>query len=165
MKKIFMAAAVAAAFAAFPASAQLFPASGQLYLGAGVGEAKTDSRDTSYKLYGGYQFNPTWAIELGYNDLGKFRGADIETYTLAAVHTIQLQERWALFGKLGASENRPDAAGTGDNTGLLLGIGVVYSLNKNLGVRLEYEDFGKLSDAGVSRPRGKNVGLSLKYGF
>ncbi len=157
MKKIFMAAAVAASFAAAPAFAQL-------YLGAGAGEAKTDTRETSWKVYGGYQFNPTWGLELGYNDLGKYRGSDIESYSLAATGTIPLNERWSLLGKLGATENRPDAPGTGNHTAVLIGVGVGYSLSRNVGVRLEYEDFGKLSDAGGSS-RGRNVGLSLKYGF
>ena len=157
MKKIFMAATVAAAFAAFPASAQL-------YLGAGVGEAKTDTRETSFKLYGGYQITPMWGVELGYNDLGKYRRADIESYTLAGTGTFPLNERWSLMGKLGAAENRPDAAGTGNHTAVLVGVGVGYSLSKNVGLRLEYEHFGKLADAGNS-PKGKNVALSLKYGF
>lgn len=155
MKKIFMAAAVIAAFAAFPASAQL-------YLGGGVGEAKTDTRETSWKLYGGYQFTPTWGLELGYNDLGKYRGADVESYTVAGTGTVPLNERWSLIGKVGAAENRPDVGGK--RTALLLGVGVGYTLSKNVGMRLEYEDFGKLADAGGS-PRGKNVGLSLKYSF
>ncbi len=157
MKKILMATAVAVAFTALPASAQL-------YLGGGVGEAKTDTRETSWKLYGGYQFNPTWGLELGYNDLGKYRGADIESYSLAVTGTMPLNERWSLLGKLGAAENRPDAAANGNHTDVLLGVGVGYSFNKNVGLRLEYEDFGKLSDAGGSS-RGRNVGLSLKYGF
>jgi len=157
MKKILMATAVAVAFTALPASAQL-------YLGGGVGEAKTDTRETSWKLYSGYQFNPTWGLELGYNDLGKYRGADIESYSLAVTGTMPLNERWSLLGKLGAAENRPDAAANGNHTDVLLGVGVGYSFNKNVGLRLEYEDFGKLSDAGGSS-RGRNVGLSLKYGF
>lgn len=46
----------------------------------------------------------------------------------------------------------------------LIGVGVNYSMTKNIGLRLEYEDFGKLSDAG-SNNKGRNLGLSLKYGF
>ena len=157
MKKIFMVAAVAAAFTALPASAQL-------YLGGGVGEAKTDTRETSWKMYGGFQFNPTWGLELGYTDLGKYRGADIESYSLAVTGTIPLNQQWSLIGKLGAAENRPDAAANGNNTAVLIGVGVGYSFSKNVGLRLEYEDFGKLSDASNSS-RGKNLGLSLKYSF
>lgn len=157
MKKILIVAAVAAAFTALPASAQL-------YLGGGLGESKTDTRETSYKLYGGYQFNPIWGLELGYTDLGKYRGADIESYSLAVTGTMPLNQQWSLLGKLGAAENRPDAAASGNNTDVLIGVGVGYSFNKNVGMRLEYEDFGKLSDAGGSS-RGKNVGLSLKYNF
>jgi len=157
MKKIVMAAAVAAAFAALPASAQM-------YLGGGLGSAKTDNREDSWKLYGGYQFNPTWGIELGYTDLGQYRGGDIVSYTLAGTGTMPLNERWSLLGKLGAAANRPDAPGTSDRTDVLVGVGVGYSFNRNLGLRLEYEDFGKVSDSGDSS-RGRNLGLSLKYGF
>jgi len=157
MKKLFIVAAVAAAFTALPASAQF-------YLGGGVGEAKTDTRETSWKMYGGFQFNPTWGLELGYTDLGKYRGADIESYSLAMTGTMPLNEQWSLLGKLGAANNRPDAAGNGNNTAVLIGVGVGYSFNRNVGMRLEYEDFGKLSDASGSS-RGKNLGLSLKYSF
>src|SRR5712692_536925 len=31
-----------------------------------------DERDTGYKLFGGYKFNPNFALEGGYFDLGKF---------------------------------------------------------------------------------------------
>jgi OOP family OmpA-OmpF porin len=157
IKKILMVAAVAAACTALPASAQF-------YLGGGVGEAKTDTRETSWKMYGGFQFNPTWGVELGYTDLGKYRGADIESYSLAMTGTMPLNEQWSLLGKLGVAENRPDAAGNGNKTSALIGVGVGYSFNKNVGMRLEYEDFGKLSDAGNSSS-GKNLGLSLKYNF
>jgi hypothetical protein len=37
---------------------------------------------------------------------------------------------------------------------------------KNLGARLEYEEFGTLSDTNsVNNARGSNLGLSLKYVF
>ncbi|MDP3716064.1 MAG: hypothetical protein Q8R21_06595, partial [Burkholderiales bacterium] len=72
MKKLLMAATVAAALVAGQASAQM-------YMGAGVGSSKLDNREDSWKLYGGYQFNPTWGAELGYNDLGQNRGGDMES--------------------------------------------------------------------------------------
>lgn len=159
MKKLFTAAVVAAALVAGQASAQM-------YLGAGAGSSKTGNREDSWKLYGGYQFNPTWGVELGYTDLGQYRGADVESWTLAGTGTMPLNERWSLLGKLGAASNRPQFAGAGDRTALLVGVGIGYGLSKNIGLRLEYEDFGKLSKNGLgSDTKGNNTSLSMKYLF
>lgn len=159
MKKLLMAAAVCAALVAWPASAQM-------YLGAGVGESKTDSNENSWKLYGGVQFNPIWGLELGYTDLGRYRGSDIESWSLAGTGTLPMGERWSLLGKLGAVWNRPGFTGASNHTDLLVGVGVGYSMTRNLGLRLEYEDFGKLSNVGHgSNSRGSNLGLGLKYAF
>ncbi len=157
MKKLLIAAACCAALVAGQAAAQM-------YVGAGAGAAKTNTHEDSWKLYGGYQFNPTWGAELGYNDLGSYRGGDIESWTLAGTGTLPLNAQWSLLAKLGAAFNRPTFAGASDHTGVLVGLGVGYSINRNLGLRLEYEDFGKLSDSG-NDSRGRNLGLSLKYGF
>ena len=52
MKKLMMAAAISALLAAGPAAAQA-------YVGAGIGAARTDSNETSLRIYGGFQFTPT----------------------------------------------------------------------------------------------------------
>lgn len=158
MKKLLIATAVAAALAAGQASAQL-------YVGAGVGSSKTDNREDSFKGYIGYQFDRTWGLEFGYNDLGQYRGSDVESWTLAGTGTMHLNERWSLLGKLGAAANRPQFAGSDDRTELLMGVGLGYSFNKNIGLRLEYEDFGKLSKNGGSSSKGNNTSLSVKYTF
>jgi OOP family OmpA-OmpF porin len=159
MNKLFAAAALSAALLAGPVSAQT-------YLGAGAGAARTDTNETSWKLYGGYQFNPAWGFELGYTDLGRYRGSDISSWSAAGTGTMALADRWSLFGKLGASSNRPRFSGASDHTGLLAGVGVGYRMTKNIGLRLEYEDFGKLSDdSNGNNTRGSNLGLSAKYAF
>jgi OOP family OmpA-OmpF porin len=159
MKKLFLAAACSAAFVAAPALAQS-------YVGAGVGAAKTNTNETSYKLYGGFQFNPTWGMEVAYNDLGRYRGANIDSWSIAGTGTMPLGENWSLLGKLGATSNRPKFTGASNKTDLLLGVGIGYSMTKNLGVRLEYEDFGKLSKSSAGGDSsGSNLGLSVKYTF
>ena len=160
MKQHILAAAILAACLAAPAAAQM-------YVGAGIGGSKTDSTETSYKLYGGYQFTPNWGIELGYNDLGRYLGSNIEAVTLAGTGTILMGPNWSLLGKLGATMNKAHFPGAGDHrNGLLVGVGVGYSFTKNVGVRLEYEDFGKLTSNGTgNNSRGNNVGLSIKYSF
>lgn len=159
MKKLLIATGFFAVLIAGPVSAEM-------YLGGGIGAAKTDTHETSWKLYGGYQFNPTLGLELGYNDLGNYRGSDIDSWTLAGTGTIPLGTNWSLIGKLGAAWNRPNFAGSSNSNELLAGVGVGYSVNKNLGVRLEYENFGKLSDTNAGGDsKGRNWGLSVKYGF
>jgi len=159
MKKLLMATALTISCLSAPALAQM-------YLGAGVGAADTDNNETSWKLYGGYQFNPTWGIELGYNDLGSYRGSNIESWTLAGTGTLPIGTDWLLLGKVGAASNHPHFGSENRHTDLLVGIGVGYNLQKNIALRLEYEDFGKLSDENNgNNSRGSNLGLSMKYSF
>lgn len=159
MNKVLMAAAVAAAFVAGPASAEM-------YLGAGVGAAKTDSHNTSWKLYGGAQLSPFFGLEVGYTDLGNYRGSRVESGSLAATGTMPLDPHWSLLGKLGATSNRSHFGQASNHTDMLVGVGVGYSMTKNVSARLEYEDFGKLSKASNGNDsRGRNLGVSLKYGF
>lgn len=141
-------------------------ASAQMYAGAGIGAAKTDTNQTSYKLFGGFQFNPTWGLEAAYTDLGKYNGANFEAASLAGTGTFPLNESWSLLGKLGASSNRSHFSGSNRYTDLLVGAGVGFKLNKNVGLRLEYEDFGKLSNVNPgNNSRGRNLGLGMKYNF
>jgi OOP family OmpA-OmpF porin len=159
MKRLLIAAALSAALMADSAS-------GQTYLGIGVGASRTDANNTSWNLYGGYQLNQTWGLELGYADLGHYRGSDIQSWSLAGTTTLPLGETWSLLGKLGAASNRMHFADSSNRTDLLLGVGVGFTMNKNLGLRLEYDDFGKLSNTGAGEnSRGRNLGLSLKYAY
>ena len=51
---------------------------------------------------------------------------------------------------------------------LLVGVGVSYAINSKLAVRLEYEDFGKLSSNGGANGgsiRANNLSLNLQYAF
>ncbi len=159
MKKRLIAAALSAIFIAGPAAAQM-------YVGGGVGASKTDTNETSWKLYGGYQFTPNWGAELSYNDLGRYRNANIESWTVAGTGTLPMGPSWSLFGKLGLAMNRTRFAGTTNKKDLLVGVGVGYAFTKNVGMRLEYEDYGRLADvAGINNTRGSNVSLSVKYSF
>lgn len=156
MKILLMAAALSASLAAAPASAEM-------YFGAGLGKSDTDSSEKSWKVYVGKQFTQTWGLELGYTDLGQLRNADVESWSLAGTATVPFGERWSMFGKLGAARNKASYPGAGHKTSTLAGIGGSYALNQNLGLRLEYEDFGKLSGSGDDK--GSAVTLSVKFGF
>lgn len=159
MKKLLTAVTVALACITGTASAQT-------YFGLGAGRAKTDTNKTSWNVYGGYQFNPVFGIEAGYMDLGQYRGSDVESWSLAGTASLPLGSAWSLFGKLGASANRTHFSGSAHHTDVLVGAGASYAMNRNWGIRLEYDDFGKLSNTSSGdNSRGRNLGLSLKYSY
>jgi OOP family OmpA-OmpF porin len=157
LKKILLASACCAMFLAGSASAEM-------YIGAGVGKSKTDSSQSSWKLNGGFQFNPNWGLELGYADLGRDHTGGVKSWSLAGTGTMPLGSDWSLLGKLGVASNRSRLSSSADHSDMLVGVGIGYTINKNLGVRLEYEDYGKLpTDNLGNNSRGSNLGLSLRY--
>ena len=155
MKKVLTAMALTAAVLAIPA---------QAYVGVGVGKAKIeDSRENSYKIFVGSQPNHNIGLELAYNDFGKHGGTRVNSVSLAAIGTLPVAPNCTAFGKLGASRNQLKAGGvTERRNGLLVGIGVGYNFNQNLGLRFEYENLGKLAN---TDSKVKNLGVNVKYSF
>ncbi|MFT3859689.1 MAG: outer membrane beta-barrel protein [Aquabacterium sp.] len=73
MKKVLFAGVIA--LACGMAQAQ---SNSPLYIGGTIGQSKIsvdfpgfDETDTGYKIYGGYQINPNFALELGYANFGE----------------------------------------------------------------------------------------------
>jgi opacity protein-like surface antigen len=160
MKRLLTAAVLSAAFAAAQASAQ------QVYVGGGVGTAHTDSSEVSFKILGGYQVNRHWGFEAAFTDLGGYRGADADSVSVAATATLPLDRHWALFAKAGAASNRTRTPGSTDHTDALVGIGVGYTINRHVGVRVEYEQYGRLAGpASGFNDRADNLALVGKYSF
>lgn len=137
-----------------------------------------------YKLFGGYQITPNWGVELQYSDLGNrdvaFRnaaGTPIATgtakasqYSIAGTGTLPLAGDFSLIGKLGVSSNRikisvQNVSDSGSKSSLMAGVGVAYNLTPAVAVRLEYEDFGKMSDGFGRSIRANAYSVSLKYAF
>jgi len=162
MKKILSAAALGAAFAAAPVSAQV----SHVYIGAGVGIANTDSSEFSWKILGGYQHDRHWGIEAAYTDLGNYRGSSADSLSLAFTGTLPLDRRWALMAKAGVASNRTRVAGSKDHADALVGIGVAYAVTRRFGLRLEYEQYGKIeAPGGAFNDRASNLALVGKISF
>lgn len=150
-----------------------------------------DKTDTAYKLQVGYQLSRNFALEGGYVDLGKtsysasFTGgtanADVKAHgwNIAAVGIIPLSDVVSVFGKVGAidatvkfnvSASGPGgtAGASGDSTDWsgVWGIGASYAINKQLAVRVEYEQF---NDLGNEEKTGKgdvnlaSAGIVFKF--
>lgn len=134
----------------------------------------TDGNDIGIKIYGGYQFNRTWAIEFGYADFGTVsqRGTpgpftisyDVSGLTVAAVGTMPLQNNFSLFGKAGLVllDISPSATNaivtTKDGAEILIGAGGRYQLNRNLALQAEWEYFG-----GDLSTNFLSIGLRYKF--
>src|SRR6266699_2738318 len=154
MKKILSALALSAACAAAPASAQV----SHVYIGAGVGIANTDSSEFSWKILGGYQHDRHWGIEVAYTDLGNYRGSSADS--------LPLDRRWALIAKAGVASNRTRVAGSSDHADALVGIGVAYVVSRRFGLRLEYEQYGRVAGPGSGfNDRADNLALIGKFSF
>jgi len=141
-----------------------------------------DKTDTAYKIQLGYQFNQYFAVEGGYVDLGKgtysasFTGgsahadAKASGVNIAAVGILPLGESFSLFGKLGfidakvetsVSANGPGGSASGSVSSTKWknnwGVGATYNVNKQLGVRVEYEQFNKLGDSNTTGEADVNL--------
>lgn len=137
----------------------------------------TEDSDTGFKIYGGYQFTRNWGIEVGYIDFGstEVRGTagggsfrvniDLTALTVAGVGTLPLNPNFSLFGKAGvyvwdakAGSSGTIVAAGNDGIDPMVGIGVLYNLNRNLGVQAEFEHF-----AGDDTINFFSIGLRYKF--
>ncbi|HXA48409.1 MAG TPA: outer membrane beta-barrel protein, partial [Burkholderiaceae bacterium] len=111
------------------------------------------NHDTGYKLFGGYQFNPYFALEGGYYDLGKFGftantqppatlngNIKINGVDLDALGFIPFTEHFSAFGRIGMNYSNARDSFSGNAP-----INVPQpdpgkrALNYKLGVGLQYE--------------------------
>jgi OmpA-OmpF porin, OOP family len=213
-KRITRTVMAAMAVVGFGASA---PSYAQWYVGASIGKSDikfdnaaqsdqfldlgftnpstvSNSKDTGYRAFGGYQLHKYIAMEAAYVDLGRFsfrtdvtpRGSlagstRIDGLELSAVGTLPLGERLGVFARIGAfsAETRTSYTGSGsietliggDNqkkrsTELVYGAGAMYNINKNLSVRGEWSRYEKLGDIYTGGRTDANLySLGIVYRF
>ncbi len=129
-----------------------------------ITSGSVDGTDTGYKIYGGYQFNRNFGVEVAWVDLGQAKysgtfqglpvtGGTVKTYgfNLSAVGTLPMgSSGFSFFGKAGlysweakASDVTGGSPFSGKQNGsdLSYGIGGSYAFTKNLGIRAEWERF------------------------
>lgn len=139
------------------------------YGGLGIGQSNyqdvdadsANTRSEGWKAYAGYQFNKYLGVEGGYvnlNDITATSGTvttnmDTDGWTLAAVVSYPLTEKFSVMGKLGAAYlladiNEKDGAALAVRSGdddyePNYGVGVSYALLDNLNLRAEWERFDR----------------------
>lgn len=174
------------------ATAQAADSASGIYLGGGLGVASTtghlnnsnadltvtDKTDQALTLRTGYRFNSNLAVEGGYTDLGKMEyrqtgwsdGAVKTTvWHLDVVGSLPLNNKFSLFGKLGAARMSYEESGySAQKVTPHLGLGVSYALAPTLALRAEYDNFGKakFSEGAESVAlRSSQFSLGLDYRF
>jgi OOP family OmpA-OmpF porin len=177
--------AILAAACAIPAMAD------DGYFGASIGRAEQklsapgieQSADSaSGKVFAGYQFNRTLGAELGFVQFGKasFSGSGTvvsshpSSLYAAITGTLPLNDDLAVYGQLGVARShaRLDISqdwGTGsvsaNHTGAMAGVGVGYSLNANVLLFSEYEQFGKVLNEGAFCLRVQQLTFGARFKF
>lgn len=154
LKRVIVVSSITiAALLAGPANAQIRTTDRGFYGGLGLGRSDTDlagatdKTDTVWKAFGGYQLNRYFAVEGGYVDLGKASTAgatfDSKAWQASAVGSLPLTQQFALTGKLGLAQTETDVSpgGTDHNTDPTYGLGLRYDINKQVGIRGEWERF------------------------
>jgi len=144
-----------------------------------VGFASTttvDDDDLGWKIYGGYNFNKYFSVELGYTDLGEAElnttitapalvagtlaaTADLTGFQFAGIASYPVSEEFDVFGKIGAYVWESDATAVAviaglteavkaeqDGTDILFGLGAEYNFTNNITLRAEWERFSGLTD-------------------
>lgn len=143
------------------------------YGGFSIGQSKADcdtsgtglscdDSDTAWKIFGGYQINRTWGVELGYTDLGEISatggGVNINVestaWDLVGVGTFPINNQFSVYGKLGfyraeteVSSNVAGGSGDKNTTDFTFGVGVRYDFTRNVGLRAEWQRY-----SGVEAP-------------
>lgn len=146
------------------------------YMGASIGEAyyrhtckgapagiTCNNDDTAWRVFGGYQFKPSSAIELGLHTLGSIAAqgtgpgtvtqtAEVRAVDLVYVGSWAMTNRLALITKLGFyfGKLQVDANPAGitrgwesrSTNGITYGLGIGYELTDHADFRLEWQRFG-----------------------
>jgi OOP family OmpA-OmpF porin len=150
-----------------------------------------DKQDTTYKVFGGYQFNRYVGVELGFFDLGKYKftaqtvppgtlsgEVKIRGFNLDVVGTWPMTDAFSLLGRVGAQSAKTSE--TFSTTGAAVssadqlhkhqvdvkaGVGLQYALTPSALLRAEIEHF-RVSD-GLGQRNGVNaltVGVVFPFG-
>ncbi len=162
------AMAVSIMLLAGPISAQ----AGGFFVGGSIGQASldedfdgltVDDNSTAIRIVAGWRFNDYFALEGGYHDFGDFEQTfdnagvpgpaklSADGFTLGAVGSIPVSERFALTGRAGmffwngTAEVNNVSQATPEDSNLYLGAGVSFDLSNRLQLtgdwtRYELED-------------------------
>jgi opacity protein-like surface antigen len=137
------------------------------YSNSGLNVTDKDGYNGNAKIFGGYEVNQTWGVEVGYTDIntadfnynvagvnghGKTDGYQ---YYVAAKGNYPINDQFSAYGKLGVEHSLRKIRDTGfadqsdSNTGAYASVGLQYNFTPQVAVTAEYERYGKDKDFGA----------------
>jgi OOP family OmpA-OmpF porin len=191
MKKIVFALIASAAITGAAQAQDVSASAPRSYVGIGVatadhdyslsGVTDKDGYKASAKVFGGYEINNTWGVEVGYTDFRKSSfnyttakgatgsgDADGHAYYVAAKANAPINDQFSVFGKLGVENSHRSfgtntgLSGSSSDTGVYAGAGLQYNLSKEVALTAEYERYGKSSDFGA---KSDVLTVAARYSF
>ena len=163
------------------------------YVGASIGQAKArdacndlagtgiscDETDTAWKIFAGYQFHANFAAEAGYINLGKASAAGLgltdqiksTAWDLSMISSLPVTEPLSLFGRLGVySADVKEDTNFGvslshSNSDLTYGLGLRYSVTRNLGVRAEWQRYHDVGGGDTGKSNVDVLGGAALWSF
>ena len=165
------------------------------YLGGSLGQSEVeiegcgggvscDEKDTAWRILGGYQINRNFAVELAFHQFGDASASgpggriDFESnaFELVGLGALPIGSQFSVYGKAGLYRGETKVTGstvlTGPldiketNTDLTYGIGAQYDINRQLGVRAEWQRYTNMGDdatIGESDVDVMSVGLVVRF--
>jgi len=145
-----------------------------------------DNSDTAARFFAGYQWKPSFAMELGFHMLGSIAAqgggpaqvtqtADVRAVDLVYAGSWAMSNRLALITKLGFYFGRlqVDASPAGTSRGwesrstndITYGLGVGYALTDHADFRLEWQHFGHFGSGSSSELDIHLFSLGALYRF
>ncbi|MDO9316849.1 MAG: OmpA family protein [Gammaproteobacteria bacterium] len=154
------------------------------------GQFSSDEEDSTFKVLGGYRFNPNLALEGSYFDLGSFdfdatllpaatqhgEVSGLKGFAVDLVGTLPLRDKLSAFARLGVNNGELEQhfSGTTRGTGFVAGsdrgwnekygIGLQYAVNEALSVRAELERYG-IEDSRMIKDSVDAFTVGLVYRF
>ncbi len=150
---------------------------GKGYIDESIDGIRIDTDASSYRIYGGYGFTRNFGVEVAYLDLGTFRetidvggvavpvSASADGFSLAAVGTLPLSERFSAMGRLGYyfHDGESSVAGITERDSSeespFIGIGLAFELTEVLDLNVGV-DYINTKDAD---PTIATLGLTLRF--
>lgn len=178
------------------ATIQDYPSAGSIDGALGsigiTSSSQVDDRDTAWRLYGGYQFTPYAAVEIGYVDFGNASFSSqitapatgsisgdnkAEGVTVGLVGQWPLANSFALTGKVGAiswrSKTRVSANGVAvaesnhsdSGTDFMFGVGGRFDLTPSVALRADWDRFLKVGagESGESDVDMVSIGVQFRF--
>ncbi len=133
---------------------------------------------TGFRIGGGYHFTQNWGVEVDYAQSGNgdtgIPGVSYkaDSAQAVAVGTYPINNMFDVYGKLGVAANKISASGGGatctncSKTSFMYGVGGQYNINNSIGIRLEYDGLGDVTNGPVGpQISATNVSLGVVYNF